>query len=94
VSGPFWPLLGHRKADAVTMLGAGVDGTVRLVQTAYAAGGWPYPYSTYSDVTGQNRLTLAFSLWLERTEPVGGSRSCATALWKTVRAGQPPMRGR
>ena len=39
-------------SDAVTTLGAGVDGTVQMLATAYDTGGRPYLYTSYSSSTG------------------------------------------
>src|SRR5204863_9974583 len=45
-------VLGRMLADAVTVLGAGVDGGVRRLETAYDTGGRPYLFTTYDAASG------------------------------------------
>jgi RHS repeat-associated protein len=46
-----YDVLGRQTADAVTALGAGVDGQVRRLETAYDTGGRPFQYTSYDDPT-------------------------------------------
>jgi RHS repeat-associated protein len=45
-------VLGRQTADAVTTLGAGVDGSVRRIETAYDTGDRPYLYTSYNSASG------------------------------------------
>ena len=47
-----YDVLGRLTSDAVTTFGAGVDGTVQMLATAYNTGGRPYLYTSYSSPTG------------------------------------------
>jgi RHS repeat-associated protein len=47
-----YDILGRQTADAVTTLGSGVDGSVRLLKTAYDTAGHPYLYTSYADTGG------------------------------------------
>jgi RHS repeat-associated protein len=47
-----YDILGRQTADAITTLGSGVDGAVRLLTTAYDTGGRPYLYTSYADTGG------------------------------------------
>ena len=47
-----YDVLGRLTSDAVTTLGAAVDGTVQMLATAYDTGGRPYLYTSYSSPTG------------------------------------------
>jgi RHS repeat-associated protein len=47
-----YDVLGRPISDAVTVLGAGVDGTVRRLDTAYDTQGNPYLYTSYADTAG------------------------------------------
>jgi RHS repeat-associated protein len=54
VHGYTYDVLGRLTADAVTTLGAGVDGSVRRLTTAYDTGDRPYLYTSYDAATGGN----------------------------------------
>jgi RHS repeat-associated protein len=45
-------VLGRKISDAVTILGSGVDGSVRRLDTAYDTGGRPFLYTSYADPAG------------------------------------------
>ncbi len=45
-------------ADAVTTLGAGVDGAVRRIETAYDAAGRAYLFTDYDAATGGSIVEL------------------------------------
>ena len=47
-----YDILGRQTADAVTTLGSGVDGSVRMLTTAFDTGGRPYLYTSYADTGG------------------------------------------
>jgi hypothetical protein len=47
-------ILGRVTADAITTLGAGVDGSVRRIETAYDTGGRPYLFTSFDAATGGN----------------------------------------
>jgi RHS repeat-associated protein len=47
-----YDILGRQTADAITTLGSGVDGGVRMLKTAYDTGGRPYLYTSYADTGG------------------------------------------
>jgi RHS repeat-associated protein len=47
-----YDVLGRLTSDAVTTLGAGVDGAVRRIDTAYDAQGNPYLFTSYADTAG------------------------------------------
>jgi YD repeat-containing protein len=49
-----YDVLGRRTADAVTVLGAGVDGQVRRIETAYDSQGNDYLITSYDAPTGGN----------------------------------------
>src|SRR5262249_29235594 len=49
-----YDVLGRQVRDAITMLGAGVDGQVRRRATAYDTGGRPYLFTSYDAATGGN----------------------------------------
>jgi RHS repeat-associated protein len=49
-----YDILGRRTSDAVTTLGAGVDGAVRRIQTAYDTQGNPYLVTSYDAASGGN----------------------------------------
>jgi RHS repeat-associated protein len=44
-----YDVLGRLTADAVTVLGDGLDGQVRRIETAYDTGGRPFLYTSYDD---------------------------------------------
>jgi YD repeat-containing protein len=46
--------LGRQTSDIITTLGAGVDGSVRRIDTTYDSAGNPYLYTSYSDTAGTN----------------------------------------
>jgi RHS repeat-associated protein len=45
-------VLGRQTSDAVTTLGAGVDGSIRRIATAYDTGGRPYLFTSYNAASG------------------------------------------
>ena len=47
-----YDVLGRQTADAVTTLGSGVDGSVRLLTTAYDTGDRPYLFTSYNAASG------------------------------------------
>ena len=47
-----YDVLGRQTADAVTMLGAGVDGQVRRLETAYNSQGLAYLFTSYDAASG------------------------------------------
>jgi RHS repeat-associated protein len=47
-----YDVLGRQVSDAVTTLGAGVDGSVRRIDTAYDGQGNPYLFTSYADTAG------------------------------------------
>ena len=47
-----YDVLGRQTSDAVTTLGAGVDGTVRRLTTAYDTGGRPYLFTSFNAASG------------------------------------------
>jgi len=47
-----YDVLGRQTSDTVTMLGAGVDGSIQRIDTAYDTTGRPYLYSSYADPAG------------------------------------------
>jgi RHS repeat-associated protein len=49
-----YDVLGRLTADAVTVLGLGVDGHVQALQTAYDTGGRPYLYTSFDAPSGGN----------------------------------------
>src|SRR5262249_39156309 len=49
-----YDVLGRMTADAVTQLGAGVDGAVRRLETAYDGQGHAYLFTSYDAATGGN----------------------------------------
>lgn len=51
-----YDILGRRTADAVTTLGAGVDGTVRRLETAYDSSGRPSLLTSFDAASGGNVL--------------------------------------
>jgi len=59
-----YDVLGRQVSDAVTTLGTGVDGAVRLITTAYDTGDRPYLFTTYNAATGGsivNQVQRAFN---------------------------------
>ncbi len=80
-----YDVLGRQTADAVTTLGSGVDGTVRLITTAYDSQGNAYLFTCYDatssgsvvnqvkrEFNGLNQLTKE---WQEHSGAVTGSSS-------------------
>jgi YD repeat-containing protein len=51
-----YDVLGRQTSDAVTVLGAGVDGQVLRLETAYDTGGRPYLFSSFDAPSGGNLL--------------------------------------
>src|ERR1019366_2166025 len=49
-----YDILGRQTSDAVTTLGAGVDGAIRRIDTAYDSQGNPYLVTSYDAATGGN----------------------------------------
>jgi YD repeat-containing protein len=49
-----YDVLGRLTADAVTTLGAGIDGSIRRLQIGYDTGGRPYLHTSYDAATGGN----------------------------------------
>jgi RHS repeat-associated protein len=47
-----YDVLGRLTSDTVTQLGAGVDGSIRRIDTAYDTAGRPYLYTSYGDTAG------------------------------------------
>src|SRR5262249_32368073 len=47
-------VLGRLTADAVTVLGPGVDGSVRRLETGYDTGGRPYLFTSFDAATAGN----------------------------------------
>ena len=47
-----YDVLGRQTSDTVTQLGAGVDGSIQRIDTAYDTGGRPYLYTSYADTAG------------------------------------------
>src|SRR5262249_4675336 len=47
-----YDVLGRALSDAVTTLGAGVDGAIQRIDTAYDTGGRPYLYTSYPRPSG------------------------------------------
>jgi RHS repeat-associated protein len=47
-----YDVLGRHTSDSVTTLGAGVDGSVRRIDTAYDQQGNPYLFTSYADTAG------------------------------------------
>jgi RHS repeat-associated protein len=58
-----YDVLGRQTADAVTTLGAGVDGTVRRIQTAYDTQGNAYLVTSYDAATGGNVVNQVEELY-------------------------------
>ena len=80
-----YDVLGRQATDAVTTLGSGVDGTVRLTTTAYDTHGIPYLFTSYDAVSGGsivnqvkrefNGLGQLTKEWQEHSGAVTGSSS-------------------
>ncbi len=80
-----YDVLGRQTADAVTTLGSGVDGTVRLITTAYDSQGNAYLFTSYdatSSGTVVNQVKREFNglgqltkEWQEHSGAVTGSSS-------------------
>jgi RHS repeat-associated protein len=49
-----YDVLGRQTADAVTQLGAGVDGHVQRLETAFNSQGLPYLFTSYDSASGGN----------------------------------------
>src|SRR5207248_2376667 len=49
-----YDVLARQTADAVTTLGAGVDGAVRRIEVGYDTGGRPYLYTSYDVASAGN----------------------------------------
>jgi YD repeat-containing protein len=47
-----YDVLGRQTSDTVTALGAGVDGSIRRIDTAYDEQGNPYLFTSYADPAG------------------------------------------
>jgi RHS repeat-associated protein len=47
-----YDVLGRQTSDTVTQLGAGVDGSIRRIDTAYDSQGNPYLFTSYADTAG------------------------------------------
>ncbi len=80
-----YDILGRQSADAVTTLGSGVDGTMRLITTAYDSQGNAYLFTSYDAVSSGsvvNQVKREFNglgqltrEWQEHSGAVTGSSS-------------------